>query len=331
MSKCYRVSLALLVCLGAFGYQASISAAQERVAPPPGKTASGKESGESKPAKSTKKDSKNSDAKAKAKNPDEPVFVRVLMDDKKQPVKLQTAIVSYEVKSGEYRGARVDLIGAIHIADKAYFADLNKRFKEYDVVLYEMVADPEHVKHLTKNAKTSSGVSAVQSGMKDMLGLSFQLDEVDYQAKNFVHADMNPEEFSESLSQRQEGVLQFVMRSMGSSLAMQSSRKTNDLDMLAAMLAPNRELAMKRVLSQQLEMMDGQLAAISGDDGKSTLITERNAKALEVLKRELESGKKKIAIFYGAGHFKHMSEELDTQFGLKPATTFWLDAWNMEK
>lgn len=246
-----------------------------------------------------------------------------------KPVVLQTAIVSYQAMSGPYAAAQVDLIGAIHIADKAYFQKLNQRFKTYDALLYEMVADPEMVREVSSDAKNRSSVSAIQSGMKDMLGLSFQLDEIDYKAKNFVHADMNPEEFNDSLTKRQDGLMQFVMRSMGASMAAQGAGKSNDLEVLGALFSSNRELALKRVLSQQMEQMDGQLAALAGDDGKSTLITERNAKALEVLKRELDSGKKRLGIFYGAGHFRHMSAELATQFQMRPVKTEWLDAWDM--
>lgn len=260
---------------------------------------------------------------------DEQKFVRTIAGDNGKPVMLQTAVATYKAKSGPYAGAEVDLIGAIHIADKAYFKKLNELFKGYDALLYEMVTDPKMVKQLNTDANDRSAVSALQSGMKDMLGLSFQLDEVNYQAKNFVHADMNPDEFTQSLSQRQEGLMQFMMRSMGSSLAMQGSRKSNDLDMLSALFSGNRELALKRVLADQIEQMDGQLAAIAGDDGKSTLITERNTKALEVLKREMDAGKKRLGIFYGAGHFRHMSEQLEKQFQMKAVKTEWLDAWDM--
>lgn len=257
-------------------------------------------------------------------------FVQTVDDARGKPIALQTAIVTYKAKSGKYQGAQVDLIGAIHIADKAYFQKLNELFRGYDALLYEMVADPDAVKHIGAENKDRSPVSALQSGMKEMLGLSFQLDEVDYKAKNFVHADMNPEEFTESLSQRQEGIMQFIMRSMGSSLALQGAGKSNDLDVLSALFSDNRELALKRVLAEQIEQMDGQLAAISGDDGKSTLITERNAKALAVLREQLAAGKKKIGIFYGAGHFRHMGEELQSQFGMQPVKTVWLDAWDMK-
>ena len=279
--------------------------------------------------KNTASQSDGAKGRTSADAADEQKFVRTINDDKGKPVVLQTAIVTYKADSGPYVGIQVDLIGAIHIADKQYFQKLNELFKGYDALLYEMVADPDAVKQVSAEAKDRSAVSAVQSGMKDMLGLSFQLDEVDYQAKNFVHADMNPSEFTASLSERREGIMQFLMRSMGSSMALQGSGKSNDLDMLTALFSSNRELALKRVLATQIEQMDGQLAAISGEDGKSTLITERNRKALDVLKREIDSGKKKLGIFYGAGHFRDMSDQLEKRFQMRPVKTQWIDAWNM--
>ena len=271
-----------------------------------------------------------SSADKKTKGDDEQQFVRTVLNDKGKPILLQTAIVTYQSKSGPYAGAQVDLVGAIHIADKAYFEKLNQLFRGYDALLYEMVADPEEFQQAKGDAQDRSAVSGLQTAMKDMLGLTFQLDEVDYKAKNFVHADMNPEEFTKSLSERQEGLLQFIMRSMGSSLALQGSKKSNDLDMLSALFSGNRELALKRVLAEQIEQMDGQLAAISGDDGKSTLISERNRKALQVLKRELDAGKKKVGIFYGAGHFRDMHDQLERDFQMQPVKTQWLDAWDMK-
>ena len=47
---------------------------------------------------------------------------------------LQTAVTRYEKD-----GVTVDLIGAIHIADKAYYDKLNKLFTSYDSLLFEMV------------------------------------------------------------------------------------------------------------------------------------------------------------------------------------------------
>ncbi|MCA9215059.1 MAG: hypothetical protein KDB27_18450, partial [Planctomycetales bacterium] len=64
----------------------------------------------------------------------EPQFIRIRRDDKKQPIALDTSVVTYKSPTS---GVTVDLIGAVHIADKAYFRNLNRRFRDYDVLLYE--------------------------------------------------------------------------------------------------------------------------------------------------------------------------------------------------
>lgn len=81
--------------------------------------------------------------------------------------------------------------------------------------------------------------------------------------------------------------------------------------------SPEIAPAVARAFAEQMQMMDGQMAAITGEDGKSTLITERNAKAFEVLDREIKAGKKKLGIFYGAGHLKDMHQRLVDDYGWK--------------
>jgi hypothetical protein len=59
-------------------------------------------------------------------------YVRVDEDD--TAARLQTTVITLEKN-----GVQVDLVGAIHIADKAYYDKLNERFTGYDKVLFEMV------------------------------------------------------------------------------------------------------------------------------------------------------------------------------------------------
>ena len=66
------------------------------------------------------------------------------------------------------------------------------------------------------------------------------------------------------------------------------------------------------------------------DEG-SVILTERNDVALEVLKRELASGHKKIGIFYGAAHLPDMKEKLAKDFGFKHTSTQWVIAWDLPK
>ncbi|MFZ4763427.1 MAG: hypothetical protein ACOYMN_00635 [Roseimicrobium sp.] len=63
-------------------------------------------------------------------------FVRFREDAK--GAQLQTAIGTYRHGTG----AVVELIGAIHIADKSYYETLNRRFTRCEALLYEMVGEP---------------------------------------------------------------------------------------------------------------------------------------------------------------------------------------------
>lgn len=257
-----------------------------------------------------------------------PLFMRVKKDGKRL-VALQTAVARYQ-KRGVIDGPEVTLIGAVHIAEATYYSRLNQLFRNFDSLLYEMVMDPE-MGVPDPEERGVSPVSTIQVGMKDALELSFQLDEIDYAAKNFVHADMTPQEFFDTMEKRKEGVMQMLFRSIGSSLAMQSSGKsTGDVGLIAAMVSKDRAKAMRRAFADQMETMDGQMAALTGDDGKSTLITERNAKAFEVLTKELKAGKKKIGVFYGAGHLKDMHERLVEDYGMELVETEWMDAWDLK-
>ncbi len=98
----------------------------------------------------------------------------------------------------------------------------------------------------------------------------------------------------------------------GVRIAAQSSQagKGQDVKMLAALMSKNREVKLRQVMAEQFENMEVQLAGLSDKSGRSTLLTERNAKAFEVLENELKGGKKKVAIFYGAGHLIDMDKRL---------------------
>lgn len=278
-------------------------------------------------AEKTQQTAETDENKAESEKPAELEFVRVHKQDE-QPVALQTAVVTYE-QPGVVDGPRVTLVGAVHIGEATYYSELNQLFRTFDSLLYEMVMDPE-AGIPDPQERGVSPVSTIQVGMKDALELTFQLDEVDYKAKNFVHADMTPTEFFDTMEARKEGLMQMMLRSIGSGLAMQSQGKSNDFELIAAMVAEDRARAMRRAFASQMQMMDGQMAGLTGEDGKSTLITERNAKAFEVLDEELAKGNKKLGIFYGAGHLKDMHERLCEQYGMQPVETKWLNAWDLK-
>lgn len=259
-------------------------------------------------------------------------FVRIVKNDKQEPVALETAIVRYVSADPARKDLVVDLVGAIHVGDKSYYEALNKRFEQYDVLLYELVA-PEGTK-VPKGGRQGapgSAISALQLGMKSILELDYQLEIVDYTKDNFVHADMSPEEFDASMKNKGESWMQMFFRMLGQGLAKQSSKKegATDADLIFALFAKDRPLRLKRIMADQMEDLELQMAALEGPDG-STILTERNKKALTVLERELKAGKTKIGIFYGAAHLPDMHERLINEFKLKRASEEWLPAWNMK-
>lgn len=264
--------------------------------------------------------------------PAKEIFLRVLRDGKDDPIALQTSIARYIPSGDANAGVTVDLIGAVHVGDKTYYEELNKAFEQYDALLFELVA-PEGTK-IPKGGVREGGanpVSGLQRGMQSMLDLEFQLDCVDYTKPNFVHADMSPEEFAQSMKDRKESFLQMLFKMMGHGAAVQAKGNNNsDAELFLALFSNDRSFKLKRAMASQFENLDKQMAIFEGKDG-STIITERNKKALEVLKREIAGGKKKIGIFYGAGHLADMHDRLKSDFDLKKDSERWLTAWSMEK
>ena len=258
-------------------------------------------------------------------------FLRLLRDDRKSPVALETSIVRYRPAKESDASWSVDLVAALHIGEKSYYAQLNRELASYDAVLYELVADDKRNVPQPGESGGNHPLSLFQNAMKDMLGLEFQLKGIDYTRKNMVHADMSPEEFAQSMQDRGESVPSMFLRMLGYAMAHQD--QSNDAlsagQFLMALLDKNRALAMKRIMAEEFANSDGSLAALDGPNG-STLIVGRNQVALRVLREQKDAGRKTMAIFYGAGHMPDMQKRLHDDFGLEPVSTRWLVAWDLK-
>ena len=258
-------------------------------------------------------------------------FLRLARDDEGSPVALEAAIVHFAPRDCGQTGSTVDLVSAVHVAEKSYYAELNRLFAGYDAVLFELVA-PEGTQIPQGGVRPSGNpVSMFQGAMTDVMELQFQLEGIDYTADNFVHADMSPEQFAESMRRRGESVFQVFLRMLGYAMARQAQDPGGggDFRLLLALFDKNRSLAIKRVLAEQFEDLEGSLNAIEGPEG-STLISERNKVALGVLREQIAAGKRKLAIFYGAGHMSDFEQLLGDDFGLAPVSTRWLIAWDLK-
>ena len=274
---------------------------------------------------------------ATAQKPHEPPrFLRLHQDETADPIALETAIVRYGYDHDTAdKTTHVDLVAAVHIGEKEYFSTLNQLFRTYDVVLYELVAPP-NARVPQAGGRPSGAIGTAQQGLTKLLGLQFQLDQIDYTARNFVHADLSPQEFNRAMQRRGESWWTMFSKIMEESMARANEnpkKKSPELsfgDLFGIVFGSNRELRMKRLLADQFSDMEVLTTAFGGEEG-SSLITDRNIAALSVLKQQLQKRPRSIAIFYGAAHMHDFDQRLRKDFQLQPTETVWLEAWNLRE
>lgn len=255
-------------------------------------------------------------------------FIR--FNESKTSASLETASAKYTHKDG----ITVELIGVVHIADKDYYEKFNEQFKQYDALLYEMVGgDPE--KPLTKEdlqANKKNPLRFFQLLIGGMMKLDFQLDHIDYTAKNFVHADMTLETFQERQKAKGENLLSLLEKSIEAQEKAASQNK-NDFNFASMFKLLNEEggpNGMKLALGRQFHDIESMIGGMEGPDG-SVLVAERNITALKVMDREIKSGKKNLGIFYGAAHLPDFDKRLTKELGFQRAETSWNTAWKIQK
>lgn len=254
-------------------------------------------------------------------------FLRIRYSPEGYPVALESSIAKYKA-----RGFEVDLISAVHVAEKKYFQDLNEAFKKYDAVLYELIA-ADNLTIPPKDKRPENPVSQLQGIVKKLLALEFQLDEINYSAKNFIHADLSPDAFMAALAGRGDSVWSLLARLLLQDMAKSEEQNpAKDIQILLSLLLSSdaeRPYTLRRHLADNFSKIDDVVAQMEGPSG-STIIADRNSKAMAVLRTQVKAGKKKLAIYYGAAHMPDMEKRLISEFGAAKAGTQWLVAWPLQ-
>ncbi|WP_052470023.1 TraB/GumN family protein [Thiolapillus brandeum] len=256
-------------------------------------------------------------------------YARLEKSPQGKPVALQTAVVRMVPGDGSPDIDYVDLVGAVHIGEHRYYQQINGLFRRYDVVLYELVA-PRGTRIPRGGGKNHSVIGNLQSGMRKVLGLGLQLEDVDYHLPNLVHADLTPDEFFESMARRNESVAGMLGRAWLAGMGRQRSPKAlaNQMNLYRNLLSGDSDKALKIWFANEMVEMSTMQHAIEGKNG-STLLAERNRKAVQVLRQEIARGHRRIAIFYGAAHLSGIQKLLEKDLGLVPAKIAWLNAWDL--
>lgn len=272
-------------------------------------------------------------------------FVR--FTDEKGGGRLETAVVTYTNAAG----VELKLVSAIHIGERSYFQELARDFEAQDAVLYELVKEkgaplpgPGVVRPEAAEGQEDGpggGMKAVgdlQRFLKDTLNLEFQLDVIDYRKPNFVHADMDREQFEKAQAARGESfetmMLQQLMSAMTKPMPAALPAGEEDAEQMLRELVrlvtrPDMERQIKTLIARQMGQMQDAAMGLDGPGG-SVILTERNEAAVKVLEETLKAGeKKKVSIFYGAAHMPDLAKRVRA-LGFEPAGPIeWKKAWDL--
>jgi len=262
-------------------------------------------------------------------------FIRVVRDAHNRPLALETAIAHY-VPAAPDKQFSVDLIGCIHVADKKYYDALNERFKQYDAVLFELVMPEGESLAGLGQRKSDHPIARVQQSLPKILDLDYQLKGIDYTAKNFVHADLSPDEMAKAIKSRGDSggsvfiKVFFDLLRESNNQAEAREKKGGDFaefQLLAALFDSNRPRALKRLMADQMELVESGTGL--GPTLDTILVQDRNGAAMKALAREIKKGTAKIAIFYGAAHMPDFDRRLTQELKLNRQAMTWDRAWDM--
>jgi hypothetical protein len=177
----------------------------------------------------------------------------------------------------------------------------------------------------------------LQQSLPGILDLDYQLKAIDYTAKNFEYADLSPDAMAAAIRKRGDNGASIAIK-VFFDLLNQANRTSeamakkggdfSELELLSVLFDPNRPLALKKMFAEQMDLIGG-LGTGLGATLDTILVADRNEAAMKVLKKEIDSGTKRIAIFYGAAHMPDFDRRLTGELKLKRESMAWDSAWDL--
>lgn len=261
-------------------------------------------------------------------------FIRFLPAEEDWQGRLQTAIVSYENEAG----VTLDLVAAVHIADPDYYSRLNDYFAGQDVVLYELVAEPDQRPVPGGSNTGGSLLGLLQQAAASFLDVGFQLRHIDYRAANFRHADLSPGELQALMAARNETFFSMFLNLALTQIANERAQRVAGATtpsaltyaaLMAALAAEDQATAIKFLLAQELGRADGLLLSPE-QEAQLIILGDRNRAALEALEDSLrDPGVERLSLFYGAAHMPGLERVITDEMGFVRTGRRWLDAWTI--
>lgn len=257
-------------------------------------------------------------------------YVRFIEGESQWQGELQTAIVTF----ANEEGVELNLVAAVHLGERDYYAGLNDYFISQDLVLYELVAEADQIP-VADGAADSSLLGYIQQAMANFLQVAFQLNEIDYAQPNFLHADLTPSQLEALMASKNESFLSMFLNLAMAQMAQQSAGSDeplstfNMLSVLRAMNAEDQNAAFKYLFAAELGRSGGVIVDAEFED-QLTILGDRNRAALRVLAEVLQDpNNRSISIFYGAAHMPGIERAILADMGFSRRELRWVSAWTI--
>ncbi len=194
--------------------------------------------------------------------------------------------------------------------------------------------------------------AGLQRDLADALGLTFQLDGIDYSRPNWRNSDMNFAEIQEALGgppaaearpgngngtrHSRAGDPEFSEEAKAAEALFKTLSGESFMAKISGFLlktigsSPQGRALVKIMLAETLTQAEALLGAQPGPLGDlmEVIIDDRNITVVNDLRDLIrnESGVETVAIFYGAGHFGDLEARINDDLGYEYEGTLWIPA-----
>ena len=244
---------------------------------------------------------------------------------------LETSIRSFTHAES---GTTVDLVGAIHVAEKDYFDGIKAHLDSLDCVLYEAVVP-------AKGSQPSPHLALLRKAyriMADELGLAYQMETIDYKnlPATWEHCDMTEDEVAECGGLlyrewvRNSRLYKDVIDALDSEMDGAVQQVNTMRPAPGGMLSPLKTLAAKRLVHSAGNPLLQKVGLLVPDVilGTGVILEKRNAVVRSRLEEITAAGEgKHVGVFFGALHLPDIEKYLVDELGYEHTSTTWMPAW----
>ena len=239
-------------------------------------------------------------------------------------------------------GPEIWLVAVTHIGTSNYYAEIQRFLDRQPLVLFEAVRTEDG-----RMPARGEGYS-LQADLAKALGLTFQLDQIDYDRPHFRNSDLNLVQLGRIFGvqtndlagpagsgKAEAGAVEFgalVQAMTGEGLLGGLARF--GVSMLAA--SPRMQAATKVAMIEVLGQLPNDLTQIAGlppglQRLMQVLVEERNEAVVRDVRAALARRPpwKSVCVFYGAGHMADLEYRLCRAVGYQPVEDRWQPAFEV--